>query len=151
MDGKWLVGPPALVGRVLWNRVWASFRPWVLPPVRVFSLNSIIIFFLNFGMMLETHTKLCMTEPDFLEKKFLPPKLGEWTKMGQKQGFLNILKNFVVNFYWICSIMKMSIICYVPVQIPYLGTFWFLRYGPKCSRPIRLQNFLINHISIANQ
>ena len=30
-------------------------------------------------------------------------------------------------------------------QISYLGKFWFLRYGPKCSWPIRLQNFSINH------
>ena len=29
-------------------------------------------------------------------------------------------------------------------QIPYLGKFWFLRYGPKCSGPIRLQDFSIN-------
>ena len=26
-------------------------------------------------------------------------------------------------------------------QISYLGKFWFLRYGPKCSWPIRLQDF----------
>ena len=43
--------------------------------------------------------------------------------------------------------MKVYIICYVPAQIPYLGKFWFLRYTPKCSQPIRLQDFLINHIS----
>ena len=29
-------------------------------------------------------------------------------------------------------------------QISYLGKFWFLRYGPKCSWPIRLQDFSIN-------
>ena len=29
-------------------------------------------------------------------------------------------------------------------QILYLGKFWFLRYGPKCSWPIRLQDFSIN-------
>ena len=29
-------------------------------------------------------------------------------------------------------------------QISYLGKFWFLRYGPKCSGPIRLQDFLTN-------
>ena len=71
--------------------------------------------------MLGTHMKLCMTEPDFPEKYFLPPKLGNGTKMGQDS--LNILKNFVSNFYWICSIMKIYIICFVPAQIPYLGKF----------------------------
>ena len=34
---------------------------------------------------------------------FLPQKSG---KMGQKPGFLNLLKNLVISFYWICSIMK---------------------------------------------
>ena len=29
-------------------------------------------------------------------------------------------------------------------QISYLGKFWFLRYGPKRSWPIRLQDFSIN-------
>ena len=29
-------------------------------------------------------------------------------------------------------------------QISYLGKFWFLRYGPKCSWPIRLQDFSIS-------
>ena len=27
----------------------------------------------------------------------------------------------------------------------------FLRYGPKCSQPLRLQDFLINHISRTNK
>ena len=31
--------------------------------------------------------------------------------------------------------MKTYIICCVPAQIPYLGKFLFLRYGPKCSQP----------------
>ena len=44
----------------------------------------------------------------------------------------------------------MYIIYYVPAQIPYLGKFWFLRYGQKCSQPIRLQDFLINHFSRTN-
>ena len=63
----------------------------------------------------------------------------KWTK----NGFLNLLKNLVVNFYWICSIMKIYIICCVSTQIPYLGEFLLLRYGPKCSQPIRLQDLLI--------
>ena len=47
--------------------------------------------------------------------------------------------------------MKTYVICSVPAQIPYLGKFLFLRYGPECSQPIRLQDFLINHISRTNQ
>ena len=30
---------------------------------------------------------------------FSPKKLGKWTKNGPKQDFLNVLKNFVINFY----------------------------------------------------
>ena len=40
--------------------------------------------------------------------------------------------------------MKIYIICCVPAQISYLGKFWILRYGPKCSKPIRLQDFLVS-------
>ena len=46
--------------------------------------------------------------------------------------------------------MEIYIICCVPAQIPYLEKFLFLRYGPKCSQPIRLQDLLINHISRSN-
>ena len=49
--------------------------------------------------MLETHMKLCVTEPDFSEKKNFPQKFGKWEKMGQRQDFLNILKNFVIDFH----------------------------------------------------
>ena len=45
----------------------------------------------------------------------------------------------------------MHIICCVPAQIPYLGKLLFLRYRPKCSQPIRLQDFLINCIPRSNQ
>ena len=44
--------------------------------------------------MLETHTNLCVTEPDFLEKIFLPQKLGKWVKNGPKTGFLESIKKF---------------------------------------------------------
>ena len=46
-------------------------------------------------MVLETLFKLCMTEPDFLEKLFLPKKVGE---MGQKKGFLNLKKKLSLIF-----------------------------------------------------
>ena len=55
-------------------------------------------FFLNFGLVLETHIKLCMTEPDFLDNFFLTQNLENGPKMGQKQGFFNLLKDLVINF-----------------------------------------------------
>ena len=48
-------------------------------------------------MIVETHVKLCMIEQaGFSRKKFSAPKV---TKMDQRQGFLNLLKNLVTNFY----------------------------------------------------
>ena len=87
----------------------------------------------------------------FSEKKlFLPQNWEKGPKMGLKQGFFNLMENLVINFYWIWYIMEIYIICCVPAQIPYLEKFLFLRNGPKCSQPIRLQDFLINVISRIN-
>ena len=52
-----LIGPLALAWRVLWNRVCPSSRP----SEQVCFWNCIISFFLNFGMVLETHVKMCVT------------------------------------------------------------------------------------------
>ena len=93
-----------------------------------------------------------MWQSRIFRKNWFCPKIWEnGTKMGQKQGFLNLLKDLVITFYWIYSIMRTYIICNVPVQIPYFGKYLFLKYEPKCSQPIRLQDFLINHISRTNQ
>ena len=52
------------------------------PSVQVFSWNSMISFFFNFGMVLETHMKLCVTEPD-LPENFLGPQNWKYEpKMG---------------------------------------------------------------------
>ena len=67
-------------------------------------------------MVLETHMKLIMGKNG-----------GKGPKMGQKWRFLKLLKNLIT----ICAIIK----------IPYLGKMWFLGYGPKCFKPIRLQDF----------
>ena len=57
-------------------------------------------------MVLETHMKLSVAEPDFVGN-FFCPKIGE---MGQKQDFFNLLENLVINFYWIWYIMEIYII-----------------------------------------
>ena len=49
--------------------------------------------------MLECDVKLCVTEPDFPEKKILPKNWENGPKMGQKQGFFNLLENLVITFY----------------------------------------------------
>ena len=104
-------------------------------------------------MVLEIHMKLCVTEPDFPENFVYPQNRENGQKRGQKRffEFIENFLNFTINLYWIRSITKTCIFCSVPAQIPFLRKFWFLRYGPKCSQPIRLQEFLINHISRTNQ
>ena len=53
-----------------------------------------LFFFLNFGMVLESHVKLCMTEPDFLGNFFLLPKLGKWAQNEPKTGFFQFIGKF---------------------------------------------------------
>ena len=91
--------------------------------------------FICFGIVLESRLKLCMTELNFLENIFFPQNWENGPKIWQKQGFLNLLKNLVINFFWICSVMKIFICC-VPAQISYLGKFLFLIYGAKYYQPI---------------
>ena len=110
-----------------------SFRP---------SVGS----FLGIGSLVFSETQHsvrwpCLVVRDragFFLKNLFAQKMG---KMGQKQGFLNLLENWVINFFWIWSIKKFYNICCVLAQILYLGKIWFLRDGPKCSQPIRLQYF----------
>ena len=128
---KDVIGPPALAGRVLWNWVCQFFPPSVRPSILpsfclsgrflgIVSSKSSKLFLLNFGVMLETQMKLCVTEPYFREKFFLRQKLRKWAKNGPKTY---TLKKFATNFYWNCPIVKIYSICCVPAQIPYLGKF----------------------------
>ena len=110
---------------VLWIRVCRSFHP-------SFHLSGCFlgIVSLVFSKFWHDARNPYEVEPDFPENIFLPQKSGKWAKNGSKTGFFfNILKDFVNNFYWICSIMKIYIICCVPAQIPNWEKFWFLRYG----------------------
>ena len=134
-----IFGLPAVAGRVLWIRVCPSFHPAVL-------LSG---GFLGIGWLVFSETQPGVRGPYIvvhgrarLLQKNLAQKMG---KMGKKWGknrfFSNLLENLVINFFWIWSIMKVYTICCILARIPCLGKIWFLRYGPKCSRPIRLQDF----------
>ena len=68
-------------------------------------------------------------------------------KVDQKQSFLNLFRNLVIDFYWMCSVKKIYICC-VPTQIPYLGSFCFWDMEQYI---IRQWYILINHISWTNQ
>ena len=55
-------------------------------------------------MVLETHMKMCVTEPEKIF--FCPQNCENGPKMGQKKSFLNLLKLFVISFYWFCFIIE---------------------------------------------
>ena len=45
-------------------------------------------------MLLETQMELCMTELNFSEKFFWPPKLGKWIENGSKAGIFEFIEKF---------------------------------------------------------
>ena len=92
--------------------------PFIFPLSRHF-LGTVSLVLLNFFKVLEAHMKMCAIEPDFLEKLFYPQNWENGPQKGQKQVFLNLLKDLVVNFHSICSAMKNYIVCCVPAQVPY--------------------------------
>ena len=61
--------------------------------------------------------------------------------MGQKLGFFHISENFVISFDWKWSKMQDHTVIGFLAQTSCLPKLWFLRYGPKSSWPIRLQDF----------
>ena len=91
-----LLGPPGVAGRVLQNRVCPSFCLSFYLSRHLLGIVSLV--FCNFGMVLETHLKLCVTDPDFLEKLFLPKKLGKWTRNGPKARFFEFIAKFGHQF-----------------------------------------------------
>ena len=50
------------------------------------------------------------------------------------------------KFWSLFFIMKTYIICCVHAQIPYSRKCLFLRYGPKCFQPVRLQDKSPEHL-----
>ena len=107
-----------------------AVRPFVLPSVWAFSFSKFWHGARN--------------PYEVWRNAFCPPNWGNGPKMGQKQGFLNLLKNLAIDFHLICSIMNRewpNNSCFVPPQIPYLEKFWFLRSESECSQPVRLQDF----------
>ena len=131
-----------------------SIRPSVCPSILLsFHLSGrflgiVSLVFSKFQHGARNPYEIVHDRTGFSGTNFFAPKIGKMhQKCTKNRGFYNLLKNLVINFYWICSTMKIYIICCVPAQIPYLGKFLFQRNGPECSQPIRLQDFSINHIS----
>ena len=89
-------------------------------------------------MMLETHIKLCMTEPHFFDKKKHPPKM---VQNESKIWCFEAIETFFYHLFFKKKIWYVYFVCFILVQIPYLEKIWLLKYGPKCFQPIRLQDF----------
>ena len=131
-----LIGPLAVARRVIWIRS-------VRPSVSRLSWNWLFTFYLELNMIWGTHVVVCMTELDFLKKHFCHQN-GE---NRPSLAFFKCIERFSCFFFSIWSIIKVYINCCMPEQISYLVKLWFLRYEPKCSWPIRLQDFYIKYIS----
>ena len=130
-----LVIPPAVAGKIVWNKVLSILPYWHLPWCFLAIRSSHLSEFC-YGARIPyevVHDRLL-----FLEKLFLPQKLGKWAK---NKFFFNLKKNLVTSFQWICSIMNMFIICSVPAQILYFGKILLFRCRAKCYQSIRSLDF----------
>ena len=135
-----LMGLLVMTRRVIWIRS-------VLLSVQKFSWNWLFSFFGGLEMVLGTHVVLCMTEPDFLKKIFYlqngenRPSPGFFECIGKFRFFSQFFICFINLVYneslYYCNSCMLE-------QISYLGKSLLLRYDPKCSWPIRLQDFSIS-------
>ena len=82
-----LVRHLAVAEMILWNRVCLSLRPAICLVV-LLELDYYISP--NFGMLLDTFTKLCMTEPELLVKTLL----AKWVKNRPKVGSFEFKEKF---------------------------------------------------------
>ena len=113
--------------RIQWwhSFYWTPCDSWKGPSILSSVLLSkrflaIVLVFSEYWHSARNPYEVVCDWAEFSQKKIFCPKIWEnGPKMGQKQGFLNLSKDLVFNFYWICSIMKTYIICCVLAQIPY--------------------------------
>ena len=78
---------------------------------------------------------------------FLLKKLGKWPKIGFLEFIEKFGHEFILNLFY-----NENIIDCVPAQILHLGKVCSWDMGwLKCSQPIRLQDFIINHIAKTSQ
>ena len=134
-----LIGLLAMARRVIWIRS-------VRPSVQKFSWNWLFSFFRELNMVLGAHAVLCMTAR-FFEKNVLPSKRGKLARLRVLWVLKKVQFFFLVLYFFISLVYNESLYycnsCMLE-QISYLEKFWFLRYGSKCSWPIRLRDFSIN-------
>ena len=95
--------------------------------------------------MLETHLKLCMTAG--FSRKIFPLKLENRPKTGFFEFIEEFCHWFFLNLFYNENLYYLLCSCTNPI----FGKKFFQRCGPKCCEPIRLQDFLINHIFRTNR
>ena len=124
------------------NRVCPSFRPSF--HLSGCFLGIVLLIFSKFWHGARIPCEVVRDRVGFFGKKCFVPKIG---KMGQKQVFFQFIgkfgHQFSLNLIYNENLYYLLCPCTNPISVKIL----FLRYGPKCSQPIRLQDFLINHIS----
>ena len=124
-----LVGLLAMARRIIWIRS-------VHPSVQRFSWNWLFSFFQELNVVRGPCGVVYNRK-----KKVLSPQNGE---NRPSPGFFECIGKFSffsVLYFFISLVYNESLYycnCCMLEQISYLGKFWFLRYGPKCSWPIRL-------------
>ena len=75
----------------------------------------------------------------------------KWTKNRPKTRFLKFLKNLVIIFYWICSIMKIDLFAVFLHKFHVWENFCSWDIGLNVLSQSDCRIFLINHISKTNQ
>ena len=86
------IGPPALAGRVLLNRVCPSFRPSFRLSGRFLGIVSLV--FSKFWHDARNSCEVVRDTTGFSRKKFFPQKLGKWAKNGSKTGSFKYIEKF---------------------------------------------------------
>ena len=93
-----VIGPPVVAGRVLLIRVrpsvFPSFSLSVLPSRSFLGIGSLVLSETQYGAR-GPGLVVCDNAGFFIQNLFAP-KLG---KMGQKQVFLDLLENLVIDFF----------------------------------------------------
>ena len=79
------LGPLAVAGRVLWNKVCPSFCPFVLLSGHFLGLVSLVLS--KFWHGARNPYEVLRDRARFSGKSFSPPKMGKWTKNGPKTRF----------------------------------------------------------------
>ena len=120
------------------NEVFSKYWHEIVRNKATCFLGIRSLVFLNFGMILETHVKLCVTDGVFFWK------IGKWgngPKLEEYKVFWIYWKICPLICYKFVLTWKFTLFANAPVQILYLRKICFLRYGPKLSDPIKLQDF----------